>query len=351
EGIAIIGLDGRFPGADSVEAFWQNLAGGVESIKTLTDEELLAAGVPLATLNEPNYVKAGAVLSNIDCFDAAFFGISPREAKSMDPQHRLLLECAWGALENAGYNSDTYDGRIGVYTGTSLSTYLHHNLLKNEDFLKLAGGLQIEIGNDKDFVPTRISYKMNLTGPSLSINTACSSSLVSVHVACQGLLDQECDMALAGGATIQVPHAQGYWYQPDGIESPDGHCRPFDANAQGTVFGSGVGMVVLKRLEEAVADRDPIYAVIRGSAVNNDGALKVGYTAPSVDGQAEAIAEAQAIAEVDPETISYIETHGTGTGMGDPIEMTALSQVFSADTDKTGFCAVGSVKGNIGHLN
>ncbi|MEM9089167.1 MAG: type I polyketide synthase [Cyanobacteria bacterium P01_F01_bin.53] len=351
DGIAIIGMDGRFPGANSTEEFWQNLTGGVESIKAFTDEELLAAGVPLATINDPNYVKAGSVLSDIDHFDAAFFGISPREAKSMDPQHRILLECAWGALEDAGYNSETYDGRIGVYTGTSLSTYLHHNLLENEEFLKLAGGLQIEIGNDKDFVPTRISYKMNLTGPSLSINAACSSSLVSVHVACQGLLDQECDMALAGGATIQVPHGKGYWYQPDGIESPDGHCRPFDANAQGTIFGSGVGMVVLKRLEDAVADRDPIYAVIRGSAINNDGALKVGYTAPSVDGQAEAIAEAQAIADVDPETISYIETHGTGTGMGDPIEMTALSQVFGAETDKKGFCAIGSVKGNIGHLN
>lgn len=351
EGIAIIGVDGRFPGAKTVEQFWQNLRDGVESISFFSDEDLAAAGVPLADLNDPNYIKAGSVLSDIDLFDASFFGFSPREAQSMDPQHRLLLECAWGALENAGYNSEAYEGRIGVYTGSSLSSYLRNNLLPNQEFLKRTGELQIEIGNDKDFVPTRISYKMNLKGPSICINTACSSSLVAVHVACQGLLDEECDMAMAGGVTIQVPQTQGYWYQEDGIASPDGHCRPFDAKAQGTIFGSGLGIVVLKRLQDAVEDQDHIYAVIKGSAINNDGSLKVGYTAPSVDGQAEAIAEAYAIADIDPGTITYIEAHGTATGMGDPIEVTALNQVFQAQTDKTGFCALGSVKGNFGHLN
>ncbi|NEO98311.1 MAG: type I polyketide synthase [Symploca sp. SIO2E9] len=351
EGIAIIGMDGRFPGAKTVDKFWQNLRDGIESISFFTDKELAAVGIDPETLSDPNYVKAGSVLSDIEMFDASFFGFSPREAKAMDPQHRLLLECAWGAMENAGYNSQTYDGKIGVYTGTSLSTYLHYNLLPNRDFLKLAGDLQIEIGNDKDFVPTRISYKMNLKGPSVCINTACSTSLVAVHMACQGLLDQECDMALAGGVTIQVPHKQGYFYQEDGIASPDGHCRSFDAKAQGTIFGSGAGIVLLKRLEDALEDRDHIYAVIRGSAINNDGSLKVGYTAPSIDGQAEAIAEAQALAEVDPETISYIEAHGTATGMGDPIEIAALTQVFRASTDKKGFCAIGSAKSNLGHLN
>ncbi len=351
EGIAIIGMDGRFPGANNVAEFWQNIRDGVESITFFEDEELLAAGVAAETLADPNYVKAGSVLDNVELFDAAFFGISPREAKSMDPQHRLLLECAWGALESSGETPANYDGRIGVYAGSSLSTYLQQNLLTNPDFLKATGDLQIEIGNDKDFMPTRISYKLNLTGPSICINTACSTSLVSVHVACQGLLDRECDMALAGGATITLPQTSGYLYEEGSITTPDGHCRPFDADAKGTIFGSGVGMVLLKRLEDAIADRDPILAVIKGSAVNNDGSLKVGYTAPSVDGQAKAIAEALEIAEIDPSTITYIENHGTGTAMGDPIEIAALTKVFRNNTAQNGFCAIGSVKGNIGHLN
>ncbi|MEM8718416.1 MAG: type I polyketide synthase [Cyanobacteria bacterium P01_G01_bin.39] len=351
EGIAIIGMDGRFPGANNVAEFWHNLRNGVESITFFSDEELIAAGVPSETVADPNYVKAGAILSDVDLFDADFFGISPREAQATDPQHRLLLECAWGALESAGQDSENYDGRIGVYVGSSLSTYLHQNLLTNPNFIKSTGDLQIEIGNDKDFVPTRISYKLNLTGPSVCINTACSTSLVSVHIACQGLLDRECDMALAGGATISLPQTAGYFHQEDSVASPDGHCRPFDADAKGTIFGSGVGIVVLKRLEDAIADRDPILAVIKGSAINNDGSLKVGYTAPSVDGQADAIAEAQEIAEIDPETISYIENHGTGTTMGDPIEIAALTKVFRSSTDKTRYCAIGSVKGNMGHLN
>ena len=351
EGIAIIGMDGRFPGAKNIEEFWHNLRNGVESITFFSDEELIAAGIPSKTIKDPNYVKAGAILSDVDLFDADFFGISPREAQATDPQHRFLLECAWGALENSGYDSENYDGRIGVYVGSSLSTYLHKNLLTNPNFLKSTGDLQIEIGNDKDFVPTRISYKLNLTGPSVCINTACSTSLVSVHIACQGLIDRECDLALAGGATISIPQTAGYFHQEDSVASPDGRCRPFDAEAKGTIFGSGVGIVVLKRLEDAIADRDPILAVIKGSAINNDGSLKVGYTAPSVDGQAEAIAEAQEIGEIDPETITYIENHGTGTAMGDPIEIAALTKVFRNSTDKQGYCAIGSVKGNLGHLN
>ncbi|MEL6439651.1 MAG: type I polyketide synthase [Cyanobacteria bacterium J06621_8] len=351
EGVAIIGMDGRFPGADNVEQFWHNLRQGVESISFFSDQELIAAGVSEETLADPNYVKAGAILSDVALFDAGFFGIPPREAQAMDPQHRLLLECAWGALESSGNDTEHYDGRVGVYLGSSLSTYLHHNLLKNPGFIKSTGELQIEIANDKDFVPTRISYKLNLTGPSVCINTACSTSLVSVHIACQGLLDRECDLALAGGATISIPQTVGYFHQEDSIASPDGHCRPFDAEAQGTIFGSGVGVVALKRLEDAIAARDPILAVIRGSAINNDGAAKVGYTAPSVDGQVEAIAEAQSIAEIDPETITYIENHGTGTAVGDPIEIAALTKVFRNSTDQRGFCAIGSIKGNIGHLN
>jgi acyl transferase domain-containing protein len=351
DGIAVIGMDGKFPGAKTIDDFWQNLCNGVESISFFTDEELVAAGVSPETLSDPKYVKAGSVLPDIEMFDASFFGFSTGEAKTLDPQHRLLLECAWSAIEDAGYNSEAYDGRIGVYTGASFSTYLHKNLLLNPDFLKSAGDLQVEMGNDKDFISTRISYKMNLRGPSVCINTACSSSLVAVHMACQGLLDQECDMALAGGVTIQVPKREGYFYQKGGINSPDGHCRPFDAKAQGTVFGSGAGLVILKRLEDALIDGDHIYATIRGSAINNDGALKVGYTAPSVDGQAEVIAEAMSIAGVDPETITYIETHGTATAMGDPIEVAGLTKVFRNYTEKKGFCALGSVKSNIGHLN
>ncbi|MFN6560833.1 MAG: SDR family oxidoreductase [Nostoc sp. ChiSLP01] len=351
EPIAIIGMSGRFPGANNVDKFWQNLVNGVESITFFTDEELIVSGVDPALVNSPNYVKAKGVLENIEMFDALFFGLTPKEAELMDPQHRLFLECAWEALENAGYDSEAYDGRIGVYAGAGLNIYLARNLISNRDLIESAGNLQVSIGNDKDHVPTRVSYKLNLTGPSINVNTACSTSLVSVHLACQSLLNYQCDMALAGGVSIYTPQKEGYFYQNGGIASPDGHCRAFDTRAQGTVDGNGVGIVVLKRLEDALANGDCIHAVIRGSAINNDGSLKVGYTAPSEFGQAAVISEALAIAGIEAEDISYIEAHGTGTTLGDPIEIAALTQVFQTSTQKKGFCAIGSVKTNIGHLD
>ncbi|MEH2381697.1 MAG: SDR family oxidoreductase [Nostoc sp.] len=351
EPIAIIGMAGRFPGANNVDKFWQNLVNGVESITFFTDEELIASGVDPALLDSPNYVKAKGVLENIEMFDAVFFGFTPKEAELMDPQHRLFLECAWEALENAGYNSEAYDGRIGVYAGAGLNIYLARNLVSNRDLIESAGNLQVSIGNDKDYVPTRVSYKLNLTGPSINVNTACSTSLVTVHLACQSLLNYQCDMALAGGVSIYTPQKEGYFYQNGGIASPDGHCRAFDTLAQGTVDGNGVGIVVLKRLEDALANGDYIYAVIRGSAINNDGSLKVGYTAPSESGQAAVISEALAVAGIEAEDISYIEAHGTGTTLGDPIEIAALTQAFQTSTQKKGFCAIGSVKTNIGHLD
>lgn len=350
-GIAVIAMAGRFPGADDVNAFWQNLAGGVESIRPLTDDELAAAGVDLALLSDPNFVRTGAPLEGFENFDAAFFGYSPHEAEILDPQHRVFLECAWEALERAGYDSERYPGRIGMYASAGLNSYLLNNLNSNRNFMQTADGYQTFIANDKDFVPTRVSYKLNLRGPSINVQTACSSSLVAIHLASQSLLSGECDMVLAGGISLNVPQKAGYVYQERGIASRDGHCRAFDARAGGTVRGNGVGVVVLKRLSDAIAQRDPICAVIRGSAINNDGSLKVGYTAPSIQGQAEAIAEALEISGVDPETIRYIEAHGTGTEMGDPIEVAALTQAFRGLTDKNGFCAIGSVKTNIGHLD
>jgi non-ribosomal peptide synthase protein (TIGR01720 family) len=351
EGIAIVGMSGRFPGARDVHEFWQNLRDGAESITFFTDEELLAAGVEPSALSASNYIKARGMLAGVEEFDAAFFGISPREAEIIDPQQRLFLECAWESLENAGYDPETYPGRIGVYAGVSLNTYLLTNICSNPDLIASVGDFQIMLGNDRDYLPTRVSYKLNLKGPSLTVQTACSTSLVAVHLACQSLMSYQCDMALAGGASATSEQKAGYFFQEGGIASPDGHCRAFDAKARGTVSGSGVGIVVLKRLEDALADGDCIMAVIKGSAINNDGALKIGYTAPSAQGQAEVIAEAQAVAGVKPETITYIEAHGTGTALGDPIEISALSQVFRATTEKKGFCAVGSVKTNIGHLD
>ncbi|MBD2166646.1 SDR family NAD(P)-dependent oxidoreductase [Calothrix membranacea FACHB-236] len=349
EGIAIIGISGRFPGANNIEQFWHNLQAGIESISHFTDEELLSAGVNPSCFNDSNYVKASGVLKDIDLFDAGFFDFNPKEAEITDPQHRIFLECAWSALESAGYDSNRCESRIGVYAGASLNNYLSFDL--NNDQVGSAQSYQKLIGNDKDFLSTRVSYKLNLTGPSLTVQTACSTSLVAVTLACQSLMNYQCDMALAGGVSIRVPHQTGYLSQPGGTLSPDGHCRAFDAQAQGTTVGNGVGVVLLKRLEDAIADGDHIYAVIKGWAINNDGAMKVGYTAPSVDGQAEAIAEAIMLADIEPETISYIEAHGTGTTLGDPIEIAALTKVFRASTDKKGFCAIGSVKTNIGHLD
>lgn len=347
--IAIIGISGRFPGAANIEDFWQNLRDGVESISFFSDEELVASGIEPATLKQPNYVKAGAVLSNIELFDSNFFDISPREAATMDPQHRIFLECAWDSLENSGYALQNNDKTIGVYAGVSISSYLLSNLYPNSDIIP--DTYSALIGNDKDFLPTRVSYKLNLRGPSINVQTACSTSLVAVHLACQSLLNGECDITLAGGVSVSVPQKTGYLYQEGMIFSPDGHCRAFDAKAKGTVAGNGVGIVVLKRLEEAIADGDYIHAVIKGSAVNNDGFLKVGYTAPGVEGQAAVISEAQAIADIEAETISYIEAHGTGTVLGDPTEITALTKAFRESTEKNGFCAIGSLKTNIGHTD
>ncbi len=357
EGIAIIGMAGRFPGAADVEAFWQNLVSGIESIQRFSDEELECAyAIRTALKDNPNYIKARPLLDDVEMFDAAFFGITPKEAELMDPQHRVFLECAWAAFEDAGYDTEKYSGAVGVYAGQSLNTYLLANLSTNREFITevvgqyQVGAYQVVLGNDKDYLATRVSYKLNLKGPSLTVQSACSTSLVAVAQACQSLLSYQCDMALAGGVSITFPQKRGYLYQDGGMVSPDGRCRAFDAKAQGTVFGSGAGAVLLKRLEDAIADCDHIYAVIRGSAINNDGSQKVGYTAPSVDRQAEVVAMAQAVAGVEAETISYIEAHGTGTPLGDPIEVAALKQAFRGATDKQGYCGLGSVKTNIGHL-
>ncbi len=349
--IAIIGIAGRFPGAKDIESFWQSLCNGVEFISRFTDEELINSGVSIDLLSKSNYVKASAVLSDIELFDANFFAYSAKEAEVIDPQQRLFLELAWEATENAGYDPETYNGLIGVYGGAGMNNYLLNNLIPNRKLLETVDPFQLAISSEKDFLPTRVAYKLNFTGPAVNVQTACSTSLVAVHLACQSLLNSECDMALAGGVSISIPQKRGYLYQPEMILSPDGHCRTFDAKAQGTVGGSGVGIVVLKRLKDAIKERDHIHAIIKGSAINNDGALKVGYTAPSASGQAAVIGEAQALAGVDAETISYIEAHGTATPLGDPIEIAALTQAFTQSTDKKGFCAIGSVKTNLGHLD
>jgi amino acid adenylation domain-containing protein len=347
--IAVIGLTGRFPGADEVDQFWRNLCNGIEGISFFTDQELEAAGISPAEARDPSYVRANGTLRDVELFDASFFGFYPREAEILDPQQRIFLECAWSALENAGYDPATYSGLIGVYAGTGFNTYLHTNLLANRTIRESIQPYQLSINNDKDYLPTRVCYKLNLRGPGVNVQTACSTSLVAIHLACQSLLNYQCDMALAGGVSLYL--RKGYRHQEGGILSPDGHCRAFDASAQGTVPGSGVGIVVLKRLTDALADGDCIYAVIKGSAINNDGALKVGFTAPGVEGQAEVIAMAQAMAGVSPETISYVEAHGTGTILGDPIEIAALTQAFSLGTQEKNFCAIGSAKTSVGHLD
>lgn len=343
-------MAGRFPGARNVDQFWSNLRDGVESVSFFSDEELLAAGTDQDLLRRPEYIKAAAVLDDIELFDAPYFGFNPREAEIMDPQHRIFLECALEALENAAYDGDHESGAIGVFAGSSLSTYLM-NIYSNRDLIKRVSGFQILIANDKDYLSTRVSYKLNLKGPSVNVQTSCSTSLVSVHMACESLLNGACDLALAGGISIKVPQKSGYLYQEGGINSPDGHCRAFDTQAAGTIGGGGVGIVVLKRLSDALTDRDYVHAVVLGSAINNDGALKVGYTAPGIEGQATVIAEALSIAGVEPETIGYIEAHGTGTTIGDPIEIAALTKAFRQRTKRENFCAVGSVKTNIGHLD
>jgi amino acid adenylation domain-containing protein len=345
-------MAGRFPGASNISEFWRNLRDGVESIRSLSDAELLAAGVSPEELASPDYVKRASVLDDVPMFDASFFGLSPRDASIMDPQHRHFLECAWEALEDAGHPPQSFDGSIGVFAGSGMNTYLIYNLLANRRLLGSTGLFQLkQTGNDKDVLATRVSYQLDLRGPSINVQTACSTSLVAVHLACQSLLNCECDLALAGGVTIEIPHGQGYIYREGEILSRDGHCRSFDATSSGTVFGSGLGIVVLRRLEDALADRDNIRAVILGSAINNDGARKVGYLAPSVEGQTEVIAEALNFAGIDAADISYVETHGTGTVVGDPIEVRALTQAFRKSTARSGYCGIGSLKTNVGHLD
>ncbi|HVR99132.1 MAG TPA: thioester reductase domain-containing protein, partial [Thermoanaerobaculia bacterium] len=350
EAVAVIGMAGRFPGARDLDELWRNLRDGVESVRRFTDEEMLAEGMDPATIANPSFVRMGSILDDVELFDAAFFGFSPREAEVLDPQQRVFMECAWEALERAGYAVDNYDGWIGLFAGISMSSYLWKNLAANPQVMAAVGEFQAILSNDRDYFTTRVSYKLNLKGPSINVQTACSTSLVAVHLACQSLLSYQSTIALAGGVRINFPRHMGYLHQEGGIFSPDGHCRAFDAQGAGALFGEGCGVVVLKRLSEALADGDTVHAVIKATAINNDGSGKVGYTAPSVDGQAEAIALAHAVAGVDPETIAYVEAHGSGTPLGDPIEVTALTQAFRAGTDKTGFCGLGSIKTNVGHL-
>ncbi len=348
EPIAIVGMAGRFAGAQDLDAFWRHLSDGDELIRAFTDEELQEVGFDRRVLERPEFVKACGLLEGVDTFDAGLFGISPREASLIDPQQRVFLEVAWEALERAGYDPETTADRIGVFAGIGLNRYLRH-LFSNPEVIQSAGEMQIMLANDKDYVATRTSYKLNLKGPSVTVQTACSTSLVAIHMACRSLREGECEMALAGGVSLLSFDKTGYIFQEGGIMSPDGHCRAFDADARGTVGGSGVGIVVLKPLAAALADRDPIDAVIRGSAINNDGSYKVGFTAPSVEGQARALADALADAEVDPATVGYVETHGTGTSLGDPIEVAALTQAYGAGNGHRR--ALGSVKTNIGHTD
>ena len=350
EPVAIIGMRGRFPGANDLDQFWKNLAEGVESISILSQEEMRAAGIPEHITRLPGYVNASPVLDGVDQFDAPFFGFSARDATLTDPQHRLFLETAWEALEDAGYDPAQFPGPIGVFGGSELSTYLYH-LYQNLDSLKYVDGMQLMVTNDKDHLCTQVSYRLNLRGPSVVVQTTCSTSLVAVSLACESLHNRRCDMALAGGVTVRVPQRAGYFYVAGSILSPDGHCRPFDASAQGTIVGSGVGIVVLKRLSDALNDRDNIRAVILGTGLNNDGSEKVGYTAPSTRGQAAAIRAAHEMAGVSAESFGFIEAHGTGTILGDPIEISALTEVFRASSQRRGFCAIGSVKSNFGHLS
>jgi phthiocerol/phenolphthiocerol synthesis type-I polyketide synthase E len=351
DGVAIIGVSGRFPGASSLDEFWQNLREGVESVTSFTDTELLSAGEDPALLNFSNYVKAGIVLDGVDLFDADLFGFTPREAEITNPEHRIFLECAWEALENAGYDPQRYAGKIGVFAGAGMRCSYRNILMSSPRLAALLGDLPRFIAVDKDFLTTSVSYRLNLKGPSIAVQTACSTSLVAVHLGCQSLLNGDSDMVLAGGVSVRIPQIAGYVYQEGSIYSPDGHCRAFDAKANGTIFGSGAGIVVLKRLTDALSDGDCIRAVIRSSSINNDGAVKIGYTAPSVDGQAAVIAEAHAMAGVAGDEITYVETHGTGTPLGDPIEVAALTKAFRRTTPERGFCAIGSLKTNIGHLD
>jgi phthiocerol/phenolphthiocerol synthesis type-I polyketide synthase E len=355
--IAVVGMAARLPGANTVSAFWNNLRDGVESIVDLSEADLQAAGISDKVLANHAYVRRAALLDGIAEFDADFFGYTPQAARMTDPQHRLFMQSAWHALEDAGYDPAQIEGSVGVYATSTTSGYLLHNIMSNHDPNVVIGQgvtfemVNLSLQNDKDYLATKVAHQFNLRGPALSVQTACSSALVAVHLACQSILNGECEMALAGGASLRIPHDVGYWYDPGSMVSATGHCRPFDVRSDGTIFGSGVGVVVLKSLQDALDDGDRIHAVIRGSALNNDGSTKMTFAAPNAAGQADVIAEAQAIAEVDASTVSYIETHGTGTPLGDPIEIEGLRKAFAVSEEtRQGPCFIGSVKSNIGHL-
>lgn len=349
--IAIVGMSGRFPGAGDVDSLWRIVREGRDTLEEFSDEDLTAAGVTREQAAAPGWVRRGSHLADADKFDAAFFGYSPREAQALDPQQRVFLECAWEAIEHAGYAGALQDATVGLYAGTGMNTYLIAQVLRDPAFMAAVGGYQLMLGNDKDFLCTRVSYKLDLRGPSVTVQTACSTSLVAVQMAALALQRGECDVALAGGVSIAFPQRGGYLYQEGMILSPDGVCRPFDKMAKGTRPSAGAGIVVLKRLADAISDRDTVHAVILGAATNNDGAAKAGYTAPSIDGQLEVIATAHALAGIEPRTLSYVEAHGTGTPLGDPIEIAALTQAFRVSTDERNFCALGSLKANLGHLD
>ena len=349
--IAIVGMACRFPGAASLAEYWSNLRDGISSIQTLTEEELLEFGASATDLADPAYVKACPVLEGVDQFDASFFGLSPRDASVMDPAHRMFLEVAWEAMEHAGQTALSEDGAVGVFATSGAPYYLMDNVRRNPSVMESMGEFLVRhTNNDMNFLATRVSYEMDLRGPSLNIQTACSSALVAVHVACESIRRGDCVVALAGGATVNIPHRHGYTYREGEILSPDGVCRPFDARSAGTVFGSGIGCIVLKKLSAALDEGDTIHAVIKGSAINNDGAQRVGFLAPGVDGQAAVVCRALDNADVPADSITYIEAHGTGTSVGDPIEVEALKQAFRDRTARRQFCAIGSVKSNIGHL-
>ncbi|PWK80669.1 acyl transferase domain-containing protein [Lentzea atacamensis] len=352
--IAIIGMACRFPDASDPDTFWERVREGREQLSRFTDDQLRSAGVAEKLIENDQYIPTTSLIDGPGDFDAAFFGITPREAEVMDPQHRLFLELCWHALEDAGLDPSRHDGDIGVFAGAARNTYLRNNIapfLDASDNLDgSVRGLQADIGNYGDFLTTRVSYKLGLSGPSMNLQTACSTSLVAVHMACQSLITGESDVALAGGVAVLVPQVNGYLYEEGSISSADGHCRPFDADANGTVFGNGAGVVVLRRLEDALADDERVIAVIKGTAINNDGSDKMSYSAPSVNGQATAIAQALQVGDVDPRTIGYVEAHGTGTSLGDPIEIAALTSAFGLGRVEGPFCAVGAVKAQIGHL-
>lgn len=350
-GVAIIGMAGRFPGARDIDQFWDNIQNGVNSLSRFSDEELLASNIAPELLRHPDFIKAGYILDDVELFDAGFFNISHGEAEYIDPQQRLFLECAWQAMENAGYVPGTGDAVVGVFASAAFSTYFL-NLFQDFSLAKPTRALNVLLGNDKDYLASRVSYKLNLRGPAVLAQTACSSSLVGICMACQALMEYQVDMALAGGVSVDIPSKHGFLHQAaDGAISRDCLCRAFDAEASGVATGNGLGILVLKRLQDALEDRDTIHAVIRGFATNNDGSDKVGFTAPSVRGQREAIAEAVAMADVSPATIGYVETHGTGTVMGDPIEIQALTAGYDGTKLPRQSCAIGSVKTNVGHLN